>query len=183
MFSSRCLVKSATLLNVCCHIEEGTVLQESAHFKNKVWVIPKWALCLFHIKLWCLWWTLTAFYLSLDRSTTNASAITPRMLLLQCSRTQGQVGWKREHALWMLSKCLQSDLFSQRTLYSCINAFQDACAWFAACLMDFSPLYPPVWAGLCTFWPWCQQRQKEAAVCLSWQPKGHSPNEYNIISE
>lgn len=102
--------------------------------------------CLFHIKLCRFWWTLTVFYLSLNRSTTNASAITPRMLSLQCSRTQGQVGWKREHALWMLSKCLQSDLFSQRTLYSRMHALGLLLVWWTAL-----PPIPPCGQGCVHF--------------------------------
>lgn len=80
------------------------------------------------------------FFRSLHKK--HFSANTPQVLLPPCSRTEGQVRWKKEHALWMLSRCLQSSLYSQRTLYSCINAFQDAGTWFTARLMDCFPPFP-----------------------------------------
>lgn len=39
-----------------------------------------------------------------------------------------QVMWKKEYSVWMLRerrRCLQSSSYSQRTRYSCINAFHD----------------------------------------------------------
>lgn len=47
-------------------------------------------------------------------------------------------GGKKEHTLWTLRelcRCLQSILYPQRSLYSCINAFQDA-AHLVQCSLD-----------------------------------------------
>lgn len=39
-------------------------------------------------------------------------------------------------------RCLWSSIYSQRTLYSCINGFQGTAAWFTACLMDYFTFFP-----------------------------------------
>lgn len=98
--------------------------------------------------MWQLWWFIShksaalVVYIFRSLHKKHFSANTPQVLLPPCSRTEGQVRWKKEHALWMLSRCLQSSLYSQRTLYSCINAFQDAGTWFTARLMDCFPPFP-----------------------------------------
>jgi len=64
-------------------------------------------------------------------------------LLRLCERTDLKVGWKQEYTLGLLRedcRCLQSSIYSQRTLYSCINSFQDT--WFTARLMDYSLSFP-----------------------------------------
>lgn len=164
------------LSNVCCHVEAHTVSQEFTRCQNKALVILKRTPCdscggLFLVKSVALIWLCQPIGISasLRKSMTKhfffffLAANTAQALLPSRSRTRRPgSGGKKEHALWMLSRCLQSGLYSQRTLYSCSNAFQDAGTWFTACLMDCTPT-PTFPVGLCTFWPWCQQRQTEAA--------------------
>lgn len=68
--------------------------------------------------------------------------------------TEAEVGVKKEDCtLWMLTelcRCLLSDIYSQRTLYSCINAFEDAGAWFIARLMDYFTSFPSRAANIST---------------------------------
>ncbi len=132
--------------------EDHTVLQEFTSCQNKVLIRLTWTPsdscnCLFHTicgacrQLVHPQW---AYFRSIHKSMTKCVSANTPLLLPLCWRAEGQVRWKKEHRLWMLReqrRCLQCVLVSQRTVYSCINAFQDAGSWFTAHLMQYFPSF------------------------------------------
>lgn len=140
---------------------------------------------LFHINLWRMQWIISAtrhFSETSQEHDKNTFLQTLLKWRRRCAQgLEARSGGKKELALWRLSRCLQSGLYSQRTLYSCINAFQDAGAWFAACLTDCFP--PFQWRVLYILTLKSAEADKSCWIGYLTVPQGHMKQHVCFSSE